>query len=542
MKFILILFLLASIQPINSPDECDKLIRKGVEAMNNKDHVKSLEQLTRARAIAEENNWYEQSFLAINNIGANYYMMLDYGEALNNYLTAYTIAIKNLDEDHEMIVLNNIAILYSKEKEFDKAQEYFTKAYNIAKTKQSKIRIGLYSINLGIVANEKGDVKTAKVYLDEAIPLLKGEPQLLEMAEIALAENYLLRHQYNEAEGIAVRLINKPKNEQNETKLSALLILSRIYRSRGDIRLAISYAQKAMDIHSGPEEKISIYEKLAELYTLNKEYDLALLAKDSIIRGKEELNDIKNGRLFETNKVKFEIQNYREELLEKQQKIASERKTFFSILSVALLVIVLITWALRNSYIKNKQRKIIQERSQEIFNLEIEKKKIDTLILEKQFKEKETLALLEEERLKNEIENRNRQLAAKALHLTHRNELIEEIIVSLSAQPEISGNPTLKQHVQQLKAHLKNDAELESFLTHFEEVNHGFLTKLKELHPDLSSNDVRFLSYVYMNLSTKEISLLLNITPEACRKRKERISRKMILPEDADLYNYMSTF
>ncbi|QNK78655.1 hypothetical protein H7F37_06140 [Winogradskyella sp. PAMC22761] len=51
-------------------------------------------------------SWYKQQFLALNNIGANYYSMLDYGEALDYYLEAYTIALKHLDENEEMTVLN----------------------------------------------------------------------------------------------------------------------------------------------------------------------------------------------------------------------------------------------------------------------------------------------------------------------------------------------------------------------------------------------------------------------------------------------------
>jgi len=210
------------------------------------------------------------------------------------------------------------------------------------------------------------------------------------------------------------------------------------------------------------------------------------------------------------------------------------------VLAAAFLVIVLFAWALRNSYIRNKQRRIIHDRSEKILALELEKKKTDNLLLEKHLLEGETLAKLEQERLKNEIENRNRKLAAKALHLSNRNELVEEIIVSFSNQPEFSNNQKLKTYVEQLKSHLKNDSEWESFLTHFEEVNHGFLKALKQKHPDLSSNDIRFLSYEYINLSTKEISLLLNITPEACRKRKERIADKMGLPDNSDLYNYIS--
>ncbi len=105
--------------------QCDSLIRSGVEAMQRGQHVQSLELLTQARNQAQKNRWHKQEFLAINNIGANYYSLLEYGEALNWYLEAYTIALKELADAQEMIVLNNIAILYSKEKKYDKANEYF---------------------------------------------------------------------------------------------------------------------------------------------------------------------------------------------------------------------------------------------------------------------------------------------------------------------------------------------------------------------------------------------------------------------------------
>ncbi|NOU47502.1 MAG: tetratricopeptide repeat protein [Bacteroidales bacterium] len=545
VKYRILLFFLLPV--ICSPlmaqtiDDCDSLIKSGVVFMYSKDHVKSLELLTRAKTMADVKHWYRQSFLAMNNIGANYYSMLDYGEALNHYLDAYTIAIRELDEDHEMIVLNNIAILYSKEKQFDKAEEYFKKAYNIAKKKQAKVQLGMYAVNLGIVANEREQAAVAKEYLDEAMVLLQDQPAILINAEIGLAANYLLRRDYSQAKEIALQVLPKlGKEETSENSISVLFILSKIYQAENDLESAINFAQQALTNSLLPEDKISLYERLAALYIEKNDLKAALQAKDSVISAQEEFNQIKNGRLFETNRVKFEIQNYQRELQDNQLKLVSERRTFYIILAVAFLIIVLIAWSLRNSFIKNKQRKIIHKRSNEILGLELEKKNTDNILLEKQLKEKETLALLEQERLKNEIENRNRKLATKALLMSNRNELIEEIINSISNQPGISGNLNLKTHVQQLRNHLKNDTEWESFLTHFEEVNHGFLKALKENHPDLSSNDIRFLSYVYINLSTKEISLLLNITPEACRKRKERISYKMKLPDETDLYAYLS--
>lgn len=532
----LILFLLLLLTPpqvINSQEDCDKMILEGVDAMNRKDHVKSLELLTQVKTVAEEHHWHKQLFLAINNIGANYYMMLDYGEALNNYLSAYTIAIKYLAEDQEMIVLNNIAVLYLKDHQYDKAEEYVIKAYQIAKSTNIKTRVAMYAINVGIVANAQGKSAEALKYIEEARQLLEDKPGLLEHANIALADNYLLSGNLDDAASIAEGIIQNGKNISN--KIPAYVILSKVNESRGYHQKAITFCNSALAAEPTIEDKIMIYERLAELYAKTNQYPRAISAKDSLLKAHEELNDIKNGRLFETNRVKFEIQNYQNESLKNLEKIKSERRIFFIIMSVAVLILLVIAWAVRISFIKDKQKK-------EILRLELEKRNSDNLLLEKQLRENETIALLEEERLKNEIEIRNRKLAAKALHLSHRNEIIEDIIESLGKLPEISGNDKLMMHLQELKSQLKSDAEWEDFLTHFEEVNSGILTTIKQKHPALNSNDIRFLSYVYINLSTKEISSLLNITPEACRKRKERILRKLELPDDTDLFDYISNF
>ncbi len=297
-----------------------------------------------------------------------------------------------------------------------------------------------------------------------------------------------------------------------------------------------SFMGKASDI----DARISVFEHLCDVYQQSNQLHAALQMKDSLFSAQDSLNQMKNGRLFEANRVKFEIRNYQKQLSDNQQKLAAERSFFYTLISIAVLVIALITWALRNSYIKNKQRKIIHKRSEEIMELELEKEKSDKLLLENRLKKKETLALLEQEKLKNEIESKNRKLTVKALHLSSNNQFIETIMQSLSEMTEASRNVDIKNLEKQLKLHLKSGSEWDEFFTHFEEVNQGFISSLREKHPDLTSNDIRFLSYVFMNLTTKEIASLFNITPEACRKRKERISKKMNLIDNTDLYSYLS--
>lgn len=349
-----------------------------------------------------------------------------------------------------------------------------------------------------------------------------------------LAEsNLLLGHTKLAREQSESLLKQKEDVKYNDIGVPLREIIAKSYFTENNFDKAIETAKGILKLNLNLDTKRRIFELLTTIYMKNKSYEMVIKYKDSIISADSKLNEIKNGRLFENTKVKFEMQNYKNQVAIKEEKIAAERKIIYSILAVFIA-------AVTATILFFRQKKLIAERNQRITALELEKKKKDNLLLEKQFKENETNSFLEQERLKNEIEARNRKLSAKALYLSDRNQLIEDIITSLSKKPKLSKDLTLVNQIKTLKNHLKADDEWDSFITHFEEVNHGFLTRLKMLHPNLTSNDVRFLAYIYMNLSVKEIASILNITIEACRKRKDRMAAKMEIPENENLYDYIS--
>ncbi len=196
-------------------------------------------------------------------------------------------------------------------------------------------------------------------------------------------------------------------------------------------------------------------------------------------------------------------------------QLQKEHKFCYSINIIFLLIFTLLI------LIQRQKKRIAQKR-----NLE----------LEKQIHEMKS----ERELLQKEIELRNRKLSARALYLSGRNQLINNLIMSIENIPKLSKISSLDIHVKHLKDYLKSDNEWETFVFHFEEVNPGFLARLRKLHPALTSNDMRYIAYIYMNLTTKEISNLLNITIYASKKRKERIISKIKLPNDITLYSYLS--
>jgi len=164
---------------------------------------------------------------------------------------------------------------------------------------------------------------------------------------------------------------------------------------------------------------------------------------------------------------------------------------------------------------------------------------IANLELEKEKKELETNKL-KQQQLKHEIAEKNRELTAQTLYLTNRNELIQDIVKSLENDKNTAGNKEVVSKIKTMKNLLKSENQQNDFMKHFENVNPGFIKTLKEKHPSLNANDIRFLCYIFMNLSLKEICSVFNISYNACIIRKQRIMDKMSLDKkDESLYDYI---
>lgn len=523
-------------------DECEALFEKGQQAFVQKEYSQALEYFTEGELLAQKHNLYEKVYFAKNYIGIIYYSLYNYSEALNYYWDAYTFALKHLGYVQEVATLNNIAILYGEDKQFEKSKEYLLKAYTIVQKENDSLRIGHYAINLGILNARDGNYTEAKSLLYNALDYIDpSEEVMILKAWSALSEVYIHLKEYEQAKKIIDRIYSQAIQFPNEdVYLTILIQLSDYYYHKDEFDQAVLMCHKAMETNNWTIHKERIYQQLFKIHYAKKDYDKAIAYKDSIAQVKDSIYQSKSNQIYEGNKVKFELQTYIHELDMKQKQLATQRKLFVASIIACIVLIVLVYRIYRNKTRVEAQEKEIALREKKIISLELDKKNQEHLILEKQLKTIEIQSLLEQEQLKNEVEQKNKQLASKALYLSSRNQIIEELIQSLSSLPEIKLNTELNKILKQLNENVQPDEHWNSFLSHFEEVNQGFLAELKKRHPDLNSNDIRFICYVFMNLNNKEICSIFNITPEACRKRKERISKKVGLDNGESLYNYLS--
>ena len=77
------------------------------------------------------------------------------------------------------------------------------------------------------------------------------------------------------------------------------------------------------------------------------------------------------------------------------------------------------------------------------------------------------------------------------------------------------------------------------FAQHFDKVHSDFIVKLKEKHSNISNNELKLCAYLRMNLSTKEIAQLMNISVRGVEISRYRLRKKLNLATDTNLFDYL---
>ncbi len=158
---------------------------------------------------------------------------------------------------------------------------------------------------------------------------------------------------------------------------------------------------------------------------------------------------------------------------------------------------------------------------------------------------------LDNERLASrnlEVENelKKRELLSNVLLMNQKNELFEKVEGILEPLLENEGESAdrWRNALYSIKSGIQSNALLENnwenFIYHFEQVHPDFFTNLQKKYKNLTSNDLRHCAYIKMNLSRKEISLMLNVNIDAVKMARNRIKKKMNLSDDESLQSVVS--
>lgn len=508
------------------------LIRQAIEASENREIEYSMNLLLQAKEQITQDTNPEQYFWILVNIGINQGDMLDYESAYDTFFEAYRLAIDHLTPRYEMTILNNIAGLYLLNGKSDKANEYYKKVYSYAKETQDSLFTGGIAMNIATTAGELNNIEECERFIGIAEQMLQSYPkELLHLESVKIGASYY-KKEYDKVIEHSKELLSK-----FNTSIDKLIIFDILrwminsYIELGQYDKAIDYCNIALQNNYNIEHNNNIYELAAKAYSCKKDYKSACQYKDSVISTLNAIYSHHNKTFFESNKFKMELLQKEKELSELKNRNRLKTIVFIA----AVLLFIVLGWTFVNENIKHKQQKKINQ-------LKLEQEKSYRIIIENKLKEQETQAMIEKERLNHELELKNRELMSKALFIANKNDLIETIINQLAKSKVVENDKKLREKISELKIQLNDHEEWNNFNSYFEQINQGFINKIREKHPNLTVSEVRLLSLVYLNLNTKEMSSLLNITPEYCKKKKLAIAQKMGLESATMLYQYLAEF
>lgn len=178
---------------------------------------------------------------------------------------------------------------------------------------------------------------------------------------------------------------------------------------------------------------------------------------------------------------------------------------------------------LNKRYYKKQKEKLLdkKEREMELEQLESQRQLIE-------FKNKA---------LELDIENKNRELGMATMNLVKRNELLNDIKVELAKNKSIKGEA--RDVIKLINSNLNNTRDWKLFEEAFNNVDKDFMKRVKLMHPSITPNDLRLCAYLRLNLSSKEIAPLLNISHKSVEVKRYRLRKKMGLEHDQSLSNYI---
>jgi tetratricopeptide (TPR) repeat protein len=395
--------------------------------------------------------------------------------------------------DQKIRLFNNIASVYLQKLSYDKALEYYKSAMEENEKKGNKNLEASLLNNIGICYLEKRDFNMANHYFNNALVIRKeagdrrGEAQCFNN----MGKNSVYTGNFNQARDYFEKALNLGRDIGNkESIMISLQSLASIYDTLGDYRNAYLTYKEFKSINDSLFNAESI-KRIAQL-ELQYKFD-------------------KQQKLFDLELKRREAEKQKRELL-----YLIIGGTLFFLLLTAILLIYLQRSKIRNAKLEKEK-------------LELEHKHIN----------------LEKQKLREELEFKNRELTTNVVYLLKKNELITNIsekLIKSKLDFKVENQKIIQDIINELKSSQDTDIWTE-FEAHFTQVHTEFYRRLNEKYPNLSSNEKKLCAFLRLNMSTKDISAITYQSINSITVARSRLRKKLnIEGEDVNLVNFLMQF
>jgi tetratricopeptide (TPR) repeat protein/DNA-binding CsgD family transcriptional regulator len=472
------------------------------------------------------------------NIGTNYFFRAQYDKAVDYFNRTLSIDRKSGDSAAIAISLNNLGMVYSRWGKHQRALEFYTEALKLT-SEESKKSIKLS--NIGMAWYNLKDYEKALQYLNQAleIDMKYKQPIRAGVRKNEIGSVLAAMGQY----AAAIRLHKEALAVFRsagilESQIITLADMGDLYRKTGNLLAAETCYKESASIASRNQSLHHLSRSYKSLFELAKEQgnsDLALNYYLDYSRVKDSIFTNETNDLISRYEIMYETEKHEKEnqLLLRDNEIKARRQKMLLIFTTGLLLLLIMALSLfriRSKYL-NQQQLILQQDNY-LANLEIARKNAANQALEERIFAEQQINRLEREKHLAEIEVKNNELANSLLNIVRKNEIMYEIRERIRT----SGNgDALNELVRFINSNTDTDHNWKKFRLEFEQVHSGFFDRLKENYPDLTEHDTRLAACLRINLSSREIAGMMNVSLETAHKNRQRLRKKMNLSPGSDL-------
>ncbi|SEN40053.1 triple tyrosine motif-containing protein [Niastella yeongjuensis] len=222
---------------------------------------------------------------------------------------------------------------------------------------------------------------------------------------------------------------------------------------------------------------------------------------------------------------------------------------FYTLLSI-LFIYAIYKWQMKKFILQQQRHDQERQRMAYLHQLEIEKhqeeqKQLTYLHqLELERNEKEIIRL-QNEKLQSEIQVKNNELASTTFNLVQKGEMlmkVKEEFVRMKKSSEIDKETDDYKKILRMLGDDKMKRNWEQFAVHFDKVHSNFLVSLKSTYPYLTASDLKLCAYLRLNLTSKEIAQIMNITIKGVELGRHRLRKKLGIQPEVNLVNFLLNF